>query len=123
MAVIGEQLFGTSLREFSSLYDAFFTLTVAVAGFGGTYWNLLRVAPIAGPIFFIFFQLSVLVFITPFFLAIINDAYAVRAAALEMLKEKVRKAQEDKKRAEGQNFGREGPRKSFDKKKVFQGNS
>ena len=104
-AVVGEQLFGTKLREFSSVYEAFFTLSVAVAGFGGTYWNLYRAEPVLGPLFFISFQLSVLVFITPFFLAIINDAYAMRFAALEMLKEKVRKAQADKRKAETQQFG------------------
>ena len=82
----------------------FFTLIVCVSGFGGVYWDLARVKPVLGPLFFIAFQLCDLIFIILFFLAIINDAYAMRAraraAALDSLKEKVRKALEDKKRAE-----------------------
>ena len=99
-AIAFEHVFGTQLEEFSSIWHAFFTLIVCVSGFGGVYWDLARVEPVLGPLFFIAFQLCVLIFIIPFFLAIINDAYAMRAAALDSLKEKVRKALEDKKRAE-----------------------
>ena len=99
-AIAFEHVFGAQLEEFSSIWHAFFTLIVCVSGFGGVYWDLARVEPVLGPLFFIAFQLCVLIFIIPFFLAIINDAYAMRAAALDSLKEKVRKALEDKKRAE-----------------------
>ena len=57
----------------------FFTLIVCVSGFGGVYWDLARVEPVLGPLFFIAFQLCDLIFIILFFLANINDAYAMRA--------------------------------------------
>ena len=75
-------------------------------------------APVTGPIFFTLFHVSVFVFILPFFLAIINDAYSVRNAQLTMLRERVRRAQETKKAAMRleQNERRPG-KEQFDKRK------
>ena len=50
-----------------------------LALYGYVYWDLARASPVLGPLFFIAYVVIILVFIIPFFLAIINDAYVVRS--------------------------------------------
>jgi len=77
-SLIGSQLFGSTVKEFSSIPTAFFTLCVCVAGSGYIYRPIQAQYPVLGPLFFVIFTLMHLLVITPLFLATLNDAYAVR---------------------------------------------
>ena len=114
-AIVAQQWFGTTMEEFSTLIDALFTLTTMIAGYGGVYRRLVASYPVIGPIYFFVFNIVVLVFVTPFFLAIINDAYAVRNSQLQAIFERRRLKREAELQAQQAAAG--GKRQQFDKKK------
>ena len=64
------------------------SLLRCVAGSGFIYRSIVRTNPVTGPLFFVVFTLTHLVMITPLFLAVINDAYAVRWEQLKLLAER-----------------------------------
>jgi hypothetical protein len=96
-SVIGEQIFGPAVADFSSVPTAFFTLTKMVAGSGIAYRTLRDDFPLAGPLFFVAFTLTHLLLLTPLFLATLNDAYAVRHEQMRQAAER-RAAREAKKK-------------------------
>jgi len=91
-SLMAQLLFGQHLRNFSTLYQSFFTMTVMACRFGGTYFEMVSASPVVGPIFYIVTQTLNLVILIPLFLAIISDAYSVRSLALDMLKTSVHEA-------------------------------
>ena len=98
-SIIGSQLFGSTLEDFSSVPTAFFTLVVCVAGSGFIYGPLRDNYPVIGPTFFVVFTLTHLLVITPLFLATLNDAYAVRDEQMRQAAER-RAAKEESRRKE-----------------------
>lgn len=96
-AAVAEQLFGSTVEEFSSIPSAFMQLSICVSGSGIIYFKLAKHFPTLGPAYFIVFTMTHLLLITPLFLATLNDAYAVRDEQLRMQAE--RKAAKEAQRA------------------------
>ena len=95
-AAVFELIFGDQLQFFSNIYESFFTLIAMLGDYNQVYWPLKRVSPALGPLLFVVFIVSVLVFIAPFFLAVIHDAYAVRFAQLKAQRDRIKHAKEVK---------------------------
>jgi len=98
-SVIGAEIFGSTLREFSSVPNAFFTLCICVAGSGFIYRPLTAHFPVLGPLFFVVFTLTHLLVITPLFLATLNDAYAVRDEQMRQAAERRTAREEERRKA------------------------
>jgi len=103
-AITGEQLFGTTVEEFSSIPMAFFTLSICVSGSGAIYRKLAIYYPTMGPLYFVVFTMTHLVLVTPLFLATLNDAYSVRDEQMQLqaerkaAKEEARRLKKEKER-------------------------
>lgn len=82
ITIIGHAIFGSNMEEFCTFLRSFFTICQMLAGSGEIYFRLTRVFPITGSIFFFFCHLMVMIIITPLYLAIINEAYAIRSLHL-----------------------------------------
>lgn len=98
-ALVGFELFGNKVEEFSSIPNAFFTLCICVAGSGFIYTPLRTAFPTLGPLFFVVFTMTHLLVITPLFLATLNDAYAVRDEQMRQAEER-RQAMRERKEEE-----------------------
>ena len=66
------------MLEFSTLGRAFMTLLRLLAGSGQVYRTLSAHSPSLGPLYLVVFWLLFTAIVTPLFLAILNDAYALR---------------------------------------------
>jgi len=99
-SLIGTQIFGTRIKEFSSVPTSFFTLCICVAGSGYIYRPLAAQFPWLGPIFFCTFTLTHLLVITPLFLATLNDAYAVRDEQMRQAAERRAAKEAERRKAE-----------------------
>ena len=89
-AIIGHLWLGTHLDDFCTWPQSFLTLLLILAGWGGSFRQLGNTPAVEGigKAYFVGFTLIGIAVVTSFFLAVINDAYAVRMAQLLAIRER-----------------------------------